>query len=110
MNSSVSAASSMRGFCSCIARSWYSELSCMNWMPVASKIRSFGTFAKAFSSMPVGAGVAVVDGVAEDVAVGADEAEVDAPGVDADAVDRRAAVLVAVPCGSLARRPCGGRS
>jgi hypothetical protein len=46
-----------------------------------------GEFGEDFFEVAIGAGVAVVDGVCEELAAVVEEAEVDAPGVDADAVE-----------------------
>ena len=71
----------------------------MNWMPVWRKISARGTLAKACSMTPFGVRVAVVARVAEQRAVAAEQGEIDAPGVDADA---------ASSCRRARQAPCAG--
>ncbi len=60
----------------------------MHWMPVRAKSSARGTAAKSASSMPVGAVVAVADRIGEQPLVRVEQAEIDAPAVDADAAER----------------------
>ena len=48
----VSAALSCGELCTAIAISWYSVLSCMNWMPVWAKISALDTRWNAASIIP----------------------------------------------------------
>ena len=59
-------------------------LSCMNWMPVASKILCSGYFREGFFHHSVGARVAVHAGIAQDFAAGGKQGVIDTPGVDAN--------------------------
>ena len=71
----------------------------MNWMPVWRKISARGTRGEGLVHDALGVRVAVVARVAQQRAVAAEQGEIDAPGVDADAVD-------APHLAAAMRRPC----
>ena len=92
MKSKCLATSSNGELSRCSASNWNSELKRMNWMPVWPKMLAASDPGEGGLHDAFGVRIAIVARIAQQGAVAAQQGEIHAPGVDADAVDRRRAL------------------